>query len=350
MSRLKWTTVLALTTLLSNHSARAQDIPVTIAGAGGSVQEGQRIATWAPAASKLGYTLKEASADEGLNAVKLQVEAKAVTYDIVQMGAYEGAIGGAQGVLEPIDYSVVDASAFVPGTAGKYCVGYITIAFTFAVNTRTFGDKGPNTWTDFWDVAKFPGKRAMRANAEAQLEAALLADGVAPPDLYKVLETPAGLDRAIKKIEALKPHIAVWWKSGAEHAQLMKDGAVDMTTGWNARFAAAVKDGARATYGFNQAVLGSDCYAVPKGAPHRIAAMRMLNEIVSAEAQARLTKYVLYGPTNTKAFETGLIAPDIAALLPTNPQNAALGVVQNTDWWVKNNTRAQEAFDNMMSR
>ena len=63
-----------------------------------------------------------------------------------------------------------------------------------------------------------------------------MADGVPPDQVYKVLSAPGGIDRAIKKLTELKPHIAVWWSSGAQSAQFMVDGAVDMVMGWNGRF------------------------------------------------------------------------------------------------------------------
>ena len=87
------------------------------------------------------------------------------------------------------------------------------------------------------------------------------------------------IERALNKIRELKPHIAVWWSSGAQHAQLMVDGEVDMVTGWNGRFDVAKKDGAQVAYTFNQALLDYDCYAIPKGAPNKDVAMRFLAEI-----------------------------------------------------------------------
>ena len=90
----------------------------------------------------------------------------------------------------------------------------------------------------------------------------LMADGVPPDKVYEVLSQPGGVERAIKKIKELKPHVAVWWASGAQHAQLMKDGEVDMITGWNGRFDVVAKDGGKVAYTFNQALLDYDCYAI----------------------------------------------------------------------------------------
>lgn len=345
-----WMTAAAICAIAWGSAVHAADTQISIASGGGSSQEGGRAAQWGPAAEKLGYTVKEDTIDEGLNAVRLQVGANKVTYDIVQMAEYEGALGGQQGVLMPLDYKTIETTGFLPGTAEPYCIGYMTYSLVMAWNTKTYGDNGPNTWADFWDVKKFPGRRAMRANAEGQLEIALMADGVAPADVYKVLSSDGGVKRAIDKIEQLKPNIAVWWKSGSQHLQLMRDGEVDMSTGWNGRFEAAIKDGGPTKFTYNQGVMGTDCYAIPKGAPHAADDMAMLNLMSTPEALAKLVKYTNYGPTNLKAFDTGLIAPDKVNSLPTSPANAKLQLQIDSSWWAKNNDKAQSMFDDMMTR
>ena len=58
----------------------------------------------------------------------------------------------------------------------------------------------PQSLEDFFDTTKFPGRRAMkRGSGKYNLELALLADGVAPKDIYPTLSTePAwrGLSQA----------------------------------------------------------------------------------------------------------------------------------------------------------
>ena len=47
------------------------------------------------------------------------------------------------------------------------------------------------------------------------IEAAFLADGVAPDKLY-----PLDLDRAFKKLDSIKADI-IWWSAGAQSQQLL---------------------------------------------------------------------------------------------------------------------------------
>ena len=342
------TTALVILIGMSAAPVRADDA-IGIASSGGIVLDAGRAVLWGPAADKLGLKYREDTITEGLNSVRLQENANNVTYDLVQMANYEAALGGKEGILAPIDYSVISKDGF-NGTATDYCVGYTTYTFSIAWNTETYGEKGPQSWADFWDVKKFPGTRGMRANAEAQLEAALMADGVEGKDVYRVLGSKGGLERAIAKLEEIKPYVAVWWTSGGQVAQLLRDGQVDMTTGWNGRFQAVKNDGGPADYTWNQGIIGVDCFAIPKNAPHPKEAMKVLAYIAEPEPQAEMAVRVNYGPGNSKAFDTGIISTEMEKTMPTYPENAKTQITLNPDWWAENNNRAQEMFDEMMTR
>lgn len=327
-------------------SAGAQEL--TVVSFGGAYQDGQSKALFQPAAKALGVKLKEETYT-GISAVAVKVKAGAVTWDIVTSGSGSAARAGAEGFLEKLDYGVIDKSGFFPATAQDYCVGGDVFSTVMAWNTKTYGANGPKSWADFWDVKKFPGKRSYRKDVAGALEPALMADGVPPEKVYEVLSSPGGIERAIKKIKELKPHVAVWWSSGAQHAQLMKDGEVDMITGWNGRFDVVAKDGAKVAYTFNQGLLDYDCYAIPKGAPHKDLAMKFLNEIVKPQYQADFTKFITYGPTNKKAYEIGAIDAAYAKTLPSHPDNVAKQLSINLDWYIKNETKASAAYQNMLT-
>jgi putative spermidine/putrescine transport system substrate-binding protein len=175
-----------------------------------------------------------------------------------------------------------------------------------------------------------------------------MADGVPPERVYEVLRSPGGIERAIRKVEQLKPHVAVWWTSGAQHAQLMKDGEVDMITGWNGRFDVIAKDGAQVAYTFNQALLDYDCLAIPRGAPNRTQAMRFLAEMAKAQYQAEFTKFITYGPTNRRGYD--FIEPALARQLPSYPANAALQLPIDLAWYIQFEAQAASAYENMITR
>jgi len=339
---------IAATAALAANAVMAQDKTVTIASWGGSYQHAQSEALFKPAAAATGVVVKEETYG-GMSDVRLQVQTGAVTLDIVASGSGSASRAGAEGLLEELDYSVIDVSTFYPTLKMKYCVGGDVFSTVYAWNTDTYGENGPQSWADFWDVEKFPGKRAYRGKVAGALEPAILADGVAPEDVYKVLDSEAGIERAINKIRELKPNIEVFWSSGAQHAQLMKDGEVDMTTGWNGRFDNAKKDGAKVAYSFNQALLDYDCFAIPKGAPNKDTAMQFLAEISKAKYQANLPKYITYGPTNKAAYDLGVIDEATARALPSYPDNAAKQVPVDIEWYAKWETIAAEMYQEMLT-
>jgi putative spermidine/putrescine transport system substrate-binding protein len=346
MRSLTLTCAIALLGALGASQATAQEI--TVVSFGGSFQDGQSKALFQPAAKAMNIKVKEETYTS-IADLRLKVKAGAVTWDIVASGSGSAARAGAEGILEKLDYKVIDVSSFLPGTAQDYCVGGDVFSTVLAWNTKTYGDKGPQSWADFWDVKKFPGKRSYRKSVAGALEPAPMADGVPKEKVYEVLSTKAGIDRAIKKIKELKPHIAVWWSSGAQHAQLMKDGEVDMITGWNGRFDVAAKDGAKVAYTFNQGLLDYDCFAIAKGAPNKDLAMKFLAEISKPQYQAEFTKYITYGPTNKKAYDLGTIEASYAKRLPSHPDNAAKQLPINLDWYIKHEAAASEAYQNMLT-
>ena len=334
---------------LASTSLHAQEL--TVVSFGGSYQEAQSKALFVPAAKALGIKLKEETYTS-ITDLRLKAKANAVTWDVVASGSGSAARVGAEGILEKLDYKIIDTSSFIPGFAGEYCVGGDVFSTVLAWNTKTYGtdvSKGPQNWADFWDVKKFPGKRSYRKGVAGALEPALMADGVPMDKVYEVLSAPGGIERAIKKIKELKPHIAVFWASGAQHAQLMKDGEVDMITGWNGRFDVAAKDGAKVAYTFNQGLADYDCYAIPKGAPNRDLAMKFLAEISKPQYQAEFTKYITYGPTNKKAYDLGTIDAAYAKRLPSHPDNTAKQLTINLDWYIKHEARASELYQNMLT-
>lgn len=333
---------------LGGRQVRAAENTLTVVSFGGSYQEAESKALFQPAAKALGITVKEETYT-GIAALRLKVKAGAVTWDVVASGSGSAAHAAAEGILEKLDYTMIDVSHFLPGTHQDYYVGGDVFSTVLAWNTKTYPKNGPQSWADFWDVKKFPGKRSYRNSVSGSLEPALMADGVPPDKVYATLSAPGGIERAINKIKQLKPHVAVWWASGAQHAQLMKDGEVDMVNGWNGRFDTVAKDGGHVAYTFNQALLDYDAYAIPKGAPNKALAMKFLAEISKPKYQADLTKYITYGPTNTKAYDLGTISPDYAKKLPSYPANAAKQLPVDIAWYAKHEAAASQAYQNMLT-
>ena len=345
--------IAGLTAALTFTTAAPAADPITVVSWGGSYGAAQDAALFNDASKNSGIEIiRESGAS--MSKTCLQVESGSVSWDLVVTGSGGSASAAAKGCLEKIDFSVVDVSDFIPGMYTDYCVGTDVFATVMAWNTDKYGEPGspgaPKSWADFWDVKKFPGTRAYRANnVDGALEPALMADGVPADKVYEVLSTKAGKERAIAKIRELKPHIAVFWGSGAQQAQLMKDAEVDMITGWNGRFDNAKKDGAKVGYTFNQAMYDFDCMAMPKGAPNKATAMKFLAEISKPEYQANLPFHITYGPTNKKAYEITTASKELIESLPSHPKNVPMMLPINLDWYAEHRTEALEMYMELMS-
>jgi putative spermidine/putrescine transport system substrate-binding protein len=331
--------IAAVAGLLVQAPARAQE-SITLANYGGAWATALSQAELKPIEQMLGITIKEVTISS-MSEVKLQVDAGAVEIDIADLGTSECIAGEKQNLWEKLDYGVISTDGIDANLIKEYWVGgpsyYSTV---MAWNTETYGDKAPQSWADFWDVATFPGARAMWNFPITSMEFALLADGVAPDQLY-----PLDVERAFKKLRELKPHVAVWWSSGAQAAQLLNDGEVDMLSIWNGRATTAIKNGAQAAFTFNQGLLDADCLVIPRGSKKKELAMKVLNLILSADLQANLPALIDYGPINMKAFETGKISEADARASNSSPENAKVQILQRSDWWGENLATIQPMWD-----
>jgi putative spermidine/putrescine transport system substrate-binding protein len=229
----------------------------------------------------------------------------------------------------------------VDGMLTPYWLGFSVFATIMAYRSDKFGENGPRNWTDFWDVQKFPGRRGLYRNFTGVIEAALMADGVAAKDLY-----PMDLDRAFRKLEQIKPHINVWWTSGAQNTQILQNGEVDMCDTWGARATAAIQSGAPVRMVWSQGLYSADGWAIPKGTPRADLARRFVAFCMKPERQAAYSTQVANGPTNEEAFN--FIPADRAALLPTSPNNIRGLARTNPEWWAQNRRTVQQRFQDFL--
>lgn len=244
----------------------------------------------------------------------------------------------ANGLLEPIGLKTSDYPNLMSDAITPNWLGVDVYSTVLAYRTDKLGPNGPKLWADFWDVKRFPGRRCMRRSPIDTLEQALLADGVPIDKLY-----PLDVDRAFKSLDKIKPHIALWWTSGAQAMQAIQSGDVDMISTWNGRAQAAKDAGAPVTIVWNQGLYSIEGWAIPKGTPRADAAKQFVRFCADAKAQALLTRTLAYGPTNKQAFEA--IPKDRAALLPTAPANIKDMRLPSPQWWEANRQKVTERFN-----
>lgn len=331
-------------------SADAQDKKtLTISSWGGAFQKAQKEAWFGIVEKELNVTIKEDNTS-GIADVRTQVASGKPTWDLTTQGMYSCLLLEKEGRLEPLSDEVLAVAKDVPDALkSKSCVSQIVYSVAIGWRDKAFPGKEPQGWADFWDVKKFPGQRSIRKHPIYALEMALIADGVPMDKLY-----PLDVDRAFKKLEEIKPHVLVWWGSGAQSAQVLKDGEVDMVSAWNGRIQALENEpegkGGKIKTTFNQQILVSDAWMVPKGAPNKDLAMKAIAIMTRAEVNARISNYINYAPSNTKGYDTGVIPKEKLPALPNSPENVKKGFVQDNQWWVQNADEMVKRFDAFLQK
>jgi putative spermidine/putrescine transport system substrate-binding protein len=252
--------------------------------------------------------------------IKAMIDSGAITWDVVEGDIQTLELLAPTGALEAIDYSIVDKSTIMPEFIWNHGVGHYTYSYVLAYDTSKFSGAAPTSWADFFDTKRYPGKRAMWKWGYAALEAALLADGVAPADVY-----PLDIPRAIAKLETIKDDLIVWG-TGADSQQLFHREEIVMSQMWNGRASVVMKDtNGRVKYTFNQGIMSPNISIILKGNPAGAEwANRFIAGTRDAERQAAFFRCIGYGPTNPAALK--LLSDEENLWNPTGPANIGLQI------------------------
>ena len=162
---------------------------LTFVSYGGIYQDGQMKAAVDPFAKESGARILQDGPTDNAK-IKAQVDSGNVTWDVIDStNVFTSQHCGE--LFMPIDTSIVDISKIPPGAKTDDCsVPAMSYGLIVVYNTEKYGANPPKTWADFYDTAKFPGKRAIQGKPgeldPGVLEGALLADGVAPDKVYPI--------------------------------------------------------------------------------------------------------------------------------------------------------------------
>lgn len=319
----------------------AQAAEITVVNFGGANGNAQKIAYFAPFEKATGNKVIAVEYNGEQAKIKAMVEAKKVTWDVVEVESPDVARGCDEGLFEQLDYSKIGNKAdFSPSAVHECGIGTFVWSTVMAYNADKL-KSAPTTWADFWNVNKFPGKRALRKGARYNLEFALMADGVAVNDVYKVLRTKDGADRAFKKLTELKPNIQ-WWEAGAQPPQFLVAGDVVMATAYNGRIDAAQREGKNLKITWTGGIYDLDFWVIPKGSPNKDVALKYIALASSADAQAEYAKNISYGPTNIKALAK--LDAKVLSQLPSAPANAKTALRFDVGFWADQGESLEKRF------
>ncbi len=324
--------------LVAASQAMAADL--TVISFGGANKEAQVKAFYQPweAAGKGKIIAGEYNGE--MAKIEAMVDTNSVSWNLVEVEAPELARGCDEGLFEEIDSSQYNPDDFIEGTIQPCGIGFFVYSTVLAYDAGKLS-VAPTGWADFWDVAKFPGKRGLRKTAKYTLEIALMADGVAPKEVYTVLATQEGQDRAFKKLDQIKPHIQ-WWEAGAQPPQYLASGDVVMSSAYNGRIA-AVQDESNLRVVWDGGVYDLEYWAIPKGAKSGDEARKLIAFMVEPEQQKNYSMNVAYGPANKKAMD--LLDPQRLKDMPSAPDNIANQAVIDVVFWADYGEQLEQRFN-----
>lgn len=317
---------------------------IVVTDFGGAMRDVWRTALYQPFRQLTGCEIVEDTSDTGK--LRAQVDSGNVEWTVAQIGTFQMLLLGRRGYLEEIDYSVVDQADLLSGVAAQWGVAALFWSTILAYRTETYPE-APQGWKDFWDVDRFPGGRGLYKTVPVpNLEFALIADGVPKDQVYQVLRSEGGVDRAFAALDRIKSHITVWWDAGAQPPQLLADGELDMCSAWNGRIDAAQREGAKIGIQWNEGQITTDSFVVPKGAPHQDVAMDFINFATRPEVQARMAMLIPYGPVNQKSF--AYLDAELVNRLPSSPELRAKQFERDLDFWLEHQEEITERWNSWL--
>lgn len=307
---------------------------ITFTAWGGSTQEAQEEAWGVPFTEETGITVNTDNTDFGK--LKAMVESGNVTWDVVDLTEQGAHVAIEEGLVEELDFSIIDKSDLDPDFTNDHFVGSFSYSFVSAYNKDIIDAEPTEGWKSFFDTTKFDSRTMYQDMIDgAVFEQALLADGVDPEDLY-----PIDLDRAFAKLDEIKSS-TVWWDSGAKSQQLLTSGEVDLSSMWNGRVFPLVEEGSNIGIDWTNNLKMGDVLVVPKGSKNKEAAMKFIDIATSAKPEAEFTNETGFDPMNENALE--YIDEEIKPYLSSQHEDSQ--IVVDSEYWAEVKDEVQPKID-----
>jgi len=351
------TTLLASSALVAAAGATpaaAQDMAdsMTLVSWGGAYQASQRNA-YAEPYMEMNPEVEivwDESSNEAVAKLRAMDEAGNITWDLVDVVAADALRLCDEGLAMEVDHDELLAPA-PDGTDASDDFGDLIVSDCFIpeiVYSTTFGYRTdmvpdgvepPNDICDVWDLETYPGKRSLEKRPINNMEWALLCDGVAKDEVYDVLATPEGQQRALDKLDEIKDDV-IWWSAGADTPQLLADGEIFMGSTYNGRLFSVIEEQDQPVgMMWDAQVFDLDGWIIPAGLPEdRLARVKdFVRFATDTQRLADQAQYISYGPARESSAplvsthaELGI---EMAPHMPTDPNNAKNTFLYNYEFW-----------------
>ncbi|MEO0617981.1 MAG: extracellular solute-binding protein [Pseudomonadota bacterium] len=321
---------------------------LTVATWDGAYGEAQRIALFDPFASRTGIAIKTKLHTDGARLRKPDT-AEQLDWDIAHIPSDAAIAACDAGTVIALTDMQPKPDQFISGSIGKCHVASAVWSSVIAVRVSEAWPETPTALADVFDPKRFPGKRAFPRQPRFLLETALLADGVAPSNVYATLATDVGLARAFARLENMRPHI-VWWRATSEVPTLLAKKNVRFAFGFNGRFFNAFagrKDVPHLIW--DGQLYGMNAWVIPAKSRHSAAAKEFISAALTTDVMRAQASRFPYGPTRLTAAKPPLrndaLGLDITGFLPTAPDNFSRALEIDEAWWQRNEARLIDRFN-----
>jgi len=332
---------------LSLSSAALADI--TVVSVGGAMKDAQTKVWYKPWEAKTGAKIIAGDYAAELSKVKVMVDTNSVSWDVVEMEVSDMTRGcEEEGLLEEIgDAPALQAlnNELLPDILHPCGAGIFVWSTVLAYNSALV-KSAPTGWADFFDLQKFPGKRSLYKSAKYSLEIALLGDGVPLSEVYPLLATQEGQDRAFAKLDTIKSQIQ-WHSVGAQPPQFLAAGDVVMSSAFNARIT-SVPQPNNLNIVWNGGIYDIDAFVVPKGSKNLEQAIDFIAFSLQQPQQKAFAETLPYGPVNSLALPQ--LDENLRKNLPSDADNLQLQLASDSAFWADYREQLEERFNAWMAR
>lgn len=314
----------------------------------------QQKAFFAPYSEETGTEIDVATSTNPLSSLKSWKEDSKADRDVVTLTSHQAEIACREGLLASFAIEDIAGSDKIKDISRDFLANSLmdcavpTVAWStlMVVKPAAFKKKKPRTWTDFFNVKKFPGKRSMPKTARYSLEIALMSTGVKPGDVYEKLASINGQKRAFRALDKLKENI-LWWEKSAQSIEQLGQEDVVMGVAYNGRlFHSIIKDSLDVTLIWQGQIYDYDYWGVPVSSGNRSQAMAFVKFATKPEQLAKQSRWMPYGPMRRSAFEYvgnhDLIDVHMSAYLPTTKAHFQRALKFNEGWWLSDAGQALE--------
>lgn len=319
--------------LFAPAQAMSAEEQVIIASTGGAYDRALKQAWFDPFTEATGIevTTVVATNAEARAKARAMVKTGNVSWDLYLDGEIQAASKAHKAVTEDLSEfckQFADREDLGPNACAASGALLQSTATLLAYRTGQPEGRVPETWADMWDTETFPGGRAFPNFDDPWrvMAAALLADGVSKDELF-----PLDIDRALAKLDEIRPAVSVWWKTGDQSVQAFRNEEYSLGQIWLTRAKAMHNEGLPIAWSYKASFLVGDRIGLIKGAPNRENALKLIAFwLNSPEAQAKACEILSCTPPSSEAI--ALMSEEARATMPSAQDIRDHIVIPDAGW------------------